>query len=89
MDSNGNLIDKHKRIRLNNRQLEPTGNIPLLFNYKGKKFDIIDVIGSFDKDRKGNIIVRRDKQNKMVDKFNRLCNNKGYLIDSDGNVINK
>lgn len=69
--------------------MEPSGSLPLLFNYKGKKFDICDVTGSFDKDRKGNVIIRRDKQNKIVDKLNRLCNNKGYLIDSEGNVINK
>jgi hypothetical protein len=65
------------------------GNLPLLFNYKGKKFDIKDVIGDFDKDRKGNIIIRRDKDNQMVDKKGRRVNSKGYLIDKDGNVINK
>jgi len=37
--------------------------MPLLFNYKGKKFDLRDVIGSLDKDRKGNFILRRDKNN--------------------------
>lgn len=39
------------------------GDIPLLFNYKGKKFDILEIMGDFDKDRNGNIIIRRDKDN--------------------------
>ena len=63
--------------------------MPLLFNYKAKKFDVTDVIGDFDKDRKGSIIVRRDKDNNMVDKKGRRVNSKGYLVDKDGNVVNK
>jgi hypothetical protein len=27
------------------------GEIPQLFTYKGKKFDLLDVMGNFDKDR--------------------------------------
>jgi hypothetical protein len=46
-------------------------------------------MGDVDKDRNGNIIIRRDKDNKMVDKKGRPINNKGYLIDKDGNVINR
>ncbi len=64
------------------------GEIPQLFTYKGKKFDLLDVMGHFDKDRKGNIIIRKDAKGKMVDKKGRSVNAKGYLIDADGNVIN-
>lgn len=86
----GNLVDKRGRIRLHHRFMEMNrGNLPLLFNYKGKKYDIRDVIGDFDKDRQGNIIIRRDKDNKMVDKKGRKVNNKGYLLDKQGNVINQ
>jgi hypothetical protein len=60
----------------------------LLFNYKGKKYDIKDIMGELDKDRNGNMIIRRDKDNQMVDKRGRRVNNKGYLIDDMGNVIN-
>ncbi len=88
VDEQGNIVDKRGRIRLHHKQLDKDGNIPLLFNYKGKKYDIRDIIGDFDKDRNGNIIIRRDKDNKMVDKKGRRVNNKGYLIDSQGNVVN-
>lgn len=73
---------------MHHKLLEKDGNLPLLFNYKGKKYDILDVIGHFDKDRNGNIIIRRDKDNIMVDKKGRKVNPKGYLIDDEGNVIN-
>ena len=46
-------------------------------------------MGNLDKDRSGNIIIRRDKDNNMVDKKGRRINSKGYLIDEQGNVINK
>ena len=83
-----NIVDKRGRLRLHRKLLDEDGNIPMLFNYKGKKFDIKDVIGDFDKDRQGNIIIRRDRNNQMVDKKGRKVNNKGYLIDEEGNVVN-
>ena len=49
---------------------------------------MLDVMGVFDKDRQGNIIIRRDAKNKMVDKLNRPVNSKGYLCDENGNIIN-
>jgi hypothetical protein len=64
------------------------GELPQLFTYKGKKFDLKDVMGALDKDRKGHIIIRRDAKGKMVDKLGRSVNSKGYLVDKDGNVIN-
>lgn len=88
IDPSGNIVDKRRRIRLHHRLLDKDGSIPLLFNYKGKKFEILDVIGDFDKDRNGNIIIRRDKNNMMVDKKGRKVNPKGYLIDDEGNVVN-
>lgn len=90
IDSHGNLVDKRGRVKLNKSMLEQNGgDMPQLFNYKGKKFDLKDLMGDLDKDRQGNIIVRRDKDNKMVDKQGRRVNAKGYLVDQDGNVINK
>ena len=61
----------------------------MLFNYKGRKFDITDVMGALDKDRNGNFIIRRDKDNNMVDKKGRRINNRGYLVDANGNVVNE
>lgn len=63
------------------------GDMPQLFTYKGKKFDLKEVMGALDKDRKGHIIIRRDAKGNLVDKLGRLVNQKGYLIDKDGNVV--
>jgi hypothetical protein len=89
IDMYGNLTDKRLRTKLHKHIMEQNnGEIPQLFTYKGKKFDLLDVMGHFDKDRKGNIIIRKDAKGKMVDKKGRAVNGKGYLIDADGNVIN-
>lgn len=64
VDEEGNLVDKRGRVKLNRQIMEQNGgDIPLLFSYKGKKFDIREVMGDLDKDRNGNMIIRRDKYN--------------------------
>lgn len=90
VDEQGNLVDKRGRIKLHKSIMDQNdGELPQLFNYKGKKFNLQEIMGALDKDRNGNIIIRRDKDNNMVDKFGRRVNKKGYLIDQNGNVINK
>jgi len=59
-------------------------------NYNGKRFDIKDVIGVFDKDANGNIMLQRgDQPGVLVDNMGRRVNEKGYLVDSDGNIIDR
>ncbi|CDW77580.1 UNKNOWN [Stylonychia lemnae] len=90
IDKDGNLVDKRGRIKLNSKIMDKNGGeIPMIFNYKGKKFDIRECMGALDKDRQGNIIIRRDRDNKMVDKKGRRVNNKGYLVDNQDNVISE
>lgn len=89
IDTYGNLTDKRLRTKLHKHIMEQNGgDIPQLFTYKGKKFDLMDILGTLDKDRKGNVIIRRHpKTGKMVDKQGRPVNAKGYLVDEDGNII--
>jgi hypothetical protein len=49
--------------------------VPLLFNFKGKKFDVRDVMGQFKKE-KGSLVIQNNR-----DLQGRLCNDKGYLVD--------
>jgi len=72
---------------MHHKLLDKDGNMPMMFTYRGQKFDVRDVIGDLEKDRKGNIIIRRDKDNNMVDKKGRRVNSKGYLVDLEGNVV--
>ena len=90
VDAQGNLVDKRGRVKLHKQIMDQNeGDLPLLFTYKGKKFDVREVAGDLDKDRLGNAIIRRDRDNRMVDRRGRRMNSKGYLVDDQGNVVNK
>lgn len=69
--------------------MTPDGDLPKLFNYNGRRFDIVDTIGQLDKDANGEIMPLTDKSGQLKDKQGRLINSKGYLIDKFGNVIDK
>lgn len=69
--------------------MTPEGDLPKMFNYNGRRFDITDVIGQFDKDAEGNIIPHTDERGNLTDNLGRKVNTKGYLIDEFGNVIDK
>jgi hypothetical protein len=81
-------VDKHGRKKFDRKQLDD-GDLQKLLNYGGKRFDIKDVVGVFDKDANGNIILQRGDNGLCVDNVGRRCNDKGYLTDSDGNIIDR
>lgn len=85
---NGHVVDKQGRKKFDRKQLDD-GDIQKLLNYSGRRYDIKDVIGVFDKDANRNIIVQRSTDGTLVDNVGRRVNDKGYLIDSDGNIIDR
>jgi hypothetical protein len=90
VDDDGNMIDNYDRKKLDKAQMTKDGDIPKLFNNNGKRFDITDVIGQVDKDSNGNILPNIDNHCKLLtDNLGRPINSKGYLIDAQGNVIDK
>lgn len=90
VDKKGNMVDKRGRIKLHHAIMDKTkGMIPMMLNYKGRRYDIREIMGDLDKDRNGNIIVRLDKNNNKVDRKGCRVNNKGLLVDDLGNIINK
>jgi len=46
-------------------------------------------MGEFDIDDEGNYIILRDEKQQLVDKYDRVVNERGYLVDKFGNVVNK
>ena len=52
------MVDKHGRKKFDRKQLDD-GDVQKLLNYSGKRFDVKDVIGVFDKDANGNIMLQR------------------------------
>ena len=85
---NRHVVDKHGRKKFDRKQLDD-GDVQKLLNYSGKRFDVKDVIGVFDKDANGNIIPQRGSAGVLTDNVGRRVNEKGYLIDKDGNIIDR
>lgn len=69
--------------------MTPDGDLPKLFNYNGRRYDITDCIGQVDKDSSGNFVPITDKSGHTVDNQGRRINSKGYLIDEFGNIVDK
>ena len=64
-------------------------SLPKLFNYNGRRFDIVDTLGQVDKDRNGEITPQTNSRGQLIDNQNRRVNSRGYLIDDFGNVVDK
>jgi hypothetical protein len=76
VDSEGNIIDeKTGKVKFDKKQLTKEGNLPKLFNFNGKRFDIHDVIGEFDKEANGDLCFQEDP-------------NSGQLKDKSGRPVN-
>ena len=45
VDKNGNIIDNNGRKKFDKTHLTSDGDLPKLFNYNGRRFDITDCIG--------------------------------------------
>ena len=82
LDEDGNLIDNYGHKKFDKTRLDPDGNLPNMFNYDGKPFDVRDVIGRVDKDDQGNMVPVKKGSGKLVDKLGQPINSKGYLVDN-------
>mmetsp|Transcript_47785 Transcript_47785/g.64798 ORF Transcript_47785/g.64798 Transcript_47785/m.64798 type:complete len:286 (-) Transcript_47785:1639-2496(-) len=86
---NANLVDRHGRKKFDRRQLVDQ-DLPKLFNYSGRRYDIKDIMGLFDKDITGNILpIRAPDGDYLIDNNGNRVNEKGYLVDPQGNIIDK
>ena len=45
MDKKGNVVDIHGRVKFHKSQISSDGDLPKLFTYSGRRFDIADCIG--------------------------------------------
>jgi len=50
------MIDNKGRKKFDKNHMTPDGDLPKLFNYNGRRYDITDCIGLLDKDQNGDII---------------------------------
>ena len=61
IDEHGNIIDNNGRIKICKAHTTQDGDLPKLFNFNGRRFDIVDCIGQIDKDSNGNILPQTDQ----------------------------
>ena len=87
---NGHIVDRNGRKKFDRKQLDD-GDLQNLLNYNGKRFDVKDVMGIFDKDKNSKIILLPgDIENGTYkDKKGRAVNEKGYLVDQEGNIVDR
>jgi hypothetical protein len=64
---------------------------------KPARFNLSDVMGHFETDAYGNMVIVKKtttggltpRGDELVDALGRRVNKRGYLIDNEGNVVNK
>lgn len=85
----GHLVDVTGRKKFDKSLLTREGDLPKLFTYQKVRFDIKDVMGIFEKDSQGRIVPTQSQRGGggLVDTTGRKVNEKGYLVDASGNVI--
>jgi len=69
---------KRKRKRLTRRRMAELPN-----------FDVEEILGEFEVEANGNEIILQTANGKLNDKYGRLVNRRGYLIDLEGNVVTR
>lgn len=84
--SQGHLVDVQGRKKFDKQQLQNDGDMPKLFNYNGKRFDVKDVMGLFEKDINSRIQPQKTAKG-LVDLMGRRVSDKGYLIDAAHNIV--
>ena len=86
VDSDGNIIDREgKRIFV--KEHLKNGEFPKIFLFT--KFNITNITGDFDMSPLSEPILDKDKNGNYIDLKGRRVNSRGYLIDDEGNVIDK
>ena len=85
-DQEGNIVDSQGHKKLDSKQLTDSHLLPL-YNYEAREFDIFEVMGQFEKDEKGKIIIKKSNTGIFEDSIGRRVNSKGYFTDSEGNII--
>lgn len=59
-------------------------------NPENRNFNENDILGEFDRDGKGNLILLENEKGQIVDKKGNVVNEKGYLIDNkNGDVVDR
>lgn len=86
IDELGNIIDKDGRQIFEKKHLLDD-EYPKIMPFS--KFNVKNVLGDFEMDPLGQPILEKEGDGEFKDRAGQKVNSKGYMIDRDGNIINK
>lgn len=86
IDDFGNVIDKDGRQIFEKKHLLED-EVPKILPFT--KFNVKNVLGDFEMDPLGNPILENVGNGNFKDRVGQKVNQKGYMIDKDGNIVNK
>lgn len=94
VDEDGSVVNIAGVKRFDSKQFRQYGGLmPKLYNYYGKKFELQEVMGVFDRDNRGKIqlLLGKDERGKdvYVDKAGFMVNQRGYIVTRDGHVCSR
>jgi hypothetical protein len=55
---------------------------------ESRRFNECDIIGDLERDEKGNVVAKEDGKSGYKDKSGEPTNERGYLVDENGDVVN-
>lgn len=59
-------------------------------NAVNRNFNENDILGEFERDNRGNVVLLENKSGQIVDKKGRPVNEKGFLVDGKaGNIVDR
>jgi hypothetical protein len=67
--------------------LDERGEIPAPFCVEKYNFNPFKIRGEFNLDKNKQPIITKNRNGDKVDKYNRIVNSKGWLVDRKGNVV--
>ena len=89
INERGDVIDNQNRVRFIKAQLRKNGGLPHLYNYKGERVKVTEIIGTFDYDpiSKEIILSKDPSTGDAIDMLGRKVSGTGYLLDQAHNII--
>jgi len=66
---------------------KPSHPVEMPPNADNRTFNVNDILGELDRDDRGNIIVLQDSQGNNCDKTGLKTNIRGYLENSQGDIL--
>jgi hypothetical protein len=86
--TSGDIIENHeKQTMFTKKELDERGEIPAPFCVEKYNFNPFKTRGEFNLDKNKNPIITKNRNGDKVDKYNRIVNSKGWLVDRKGNVV--